>query len=76
MNKYIHLYSTHIDYITFFQSDRKTTAIRRTAVREICVSRHHGVLIEPLPLLLKLLGTMLSRGCINWAPSMPRGVSL
>ena len=51
------------------------TAIRRVAVREICVSRHHVNPIESPLKLPRSSQTIVLRGLIealNWFPIMPR----
>ena len=57
----------------------KTAAIRRTAVREAGVSRHHGGPIGDTPETTRTSRYYrregFKEGVLNWAPIMPRGVS-
>ena len=58
----------------------KTTPVRRVAVRESGVSRHHmGAQLRALLKPLDCHSTIVSRGlrrALNWSPIMPRNVSL
>ena len=57
----------------------KTATIRRTAAREICVSRHHGAQLSASLKPFETRDTMLLTGLrrhFNWSPIMQREASL
>ena len=73
----VHIYVYIYIYIPYFMSAclldwKKTTAIRRIAVRGTGVSRHHGAQLRgPLYDVVRSL-----RGALNWTPILPTNTSL
>ena len=58
------------------QMEEKTTAIRRIAVLETGISRHHVCPIQVLPGTLQCDGPKGLRRAINWAPILTTEASL